>query len=268
MSKPAVTAPVRRRNHGRGHSYIDAEGRKVPGVTTIISSGAPKDALVGWAANTTASYAVDHWDELAEMKPSQRLKALQGARFADRDAAANRGTAVHGLAERLVKGEEVQVPEELAGHVDSYVRFLDEWDVQPLEVEFVVVSYRFGWAGTGDLIADLRHPEDPSKRVRWGLDIKTNRSGIFGEVAWQLSGYFLGADVLLDADGGERPIPPCDRYGAVHVRADGYDLIPVEVTADQLRELRYVQQVAAAVERANEYVGEPLRPPIRQEATA
>jgi hypothetical protein len=59
-----------------------------------------------------------------------------------------------------------------------------------------------------------------------------------------------------------------DRHGAVHVRADGYDLFPLEVGDEQLRELRYVQQVAQAVERAKEYVGEPLTPPARQEATA
>lgn len=266
MSGQALTPPVSRRNHGRGHSYYDAAGRKVPGITTIIGSGAPKEALIGWAANTTASYAVDHWDELAEMKPSQRLKVLQAARYADRDAAANRGTAVHGLAERLVHGDEVQVPEELAGHVESYVRFLDEWDVQPIAVEFVIVSYAYGWAGTGDLIASLLDPERPGERVTWGLDIKTSRSGIFGEVAWQCSGYFLGADAML-VEGEEKPIPACDRYGAVHVRADGYDLFPLEVGPQQLRELRYIAEVAKAVENAKEYVGEPLRPPVRQEAT-
>jgi hypothetical protein len=263
----SVARPIRRRNHGRGHSYIDADGHKVPGVTTIIGNGTPKPALVNWAGNTTAAFAVDHWDELSQLPPSQRLKVLQDARYADRDAAANRGTAVHSLAERLIKGDEVTVPDELAGHVESYVRFLDEWDVQPIHTEFVVVSYRYGWAGTADIIASLRHPTDPDARETWGLDIKTSRSGIFGEVAWQLAGYFIGADAML-LDDGEHPIPEVDRHGAVHVRADGYDLFPLEVGDEQLRELRYVQQVAQAVERAKEYVGEPLTPPARQEATA
>ena len=263
----AIKPPVRRRNHGKGHSYYDATGQKVPGVTTVIGDGCPKHALVGWAANTTAAYAIDHWDELADMAPSARLKALQGARFADRDAAANRGTAVHALAERLVKGEEVQVPDELAGHVESYVRFLDEWDVEPIHTEFVIVSYRYGWAGTADMVATLLHPDDPGGRETWALDIKTSRSGIFGEVAWQLAGYFLGADAML-TDDGEQPVPEVDRFGAVHVRADGYDLHPLEVGDQQLRELRYVQQVAQAMGHVGEYVGEPLRPPNRQEKAA
>lgn len=259
-----LTPPIKRRNHGRGHSYYDANGVKAPGVTTIINDGVPKPALVGWAANITAAYAVDHWDELSEMKPSERLKLLQGARYADRDAAANRGTQVHGLAEKLVRGEEVAVPPELVGHVESYVRFLDEWDVQPVAVEFVVVSYQYGWAGTGDLIASIRHPENKGERLLAGLDIKTSRSGIFGEVAWQLAGYFKGADAMI-VDGEDKPIPECDLYGAVHVRADGYDLFPLEVGEQQLRELRYIQQVAAAMANASEYVGEPLRPPTWRE---
>lgn len=264
----AIKGPVRRRNHGRGHSYVDARGVKVPGVTTIIGDGVPKESLVGWAANTTADYAVDHWDELAELKPSERLKRLKKARFEDRDAAANRGTQVHKLAERLVAGEEVEVPETLAGHVESYVRFLDEWDVQPILVEFVVVSYRYGWAGTGDLIASLLHHENPGQRVVWGLDLKTSRSGIFGETALQTTGYFEGSDFYIDAQGREQPIPRVDRVGAVHIRADGYDLVPLEVGPEQLRDLRYVQQVAQLVERLPEYVGAPLEPPRRREAAA
>ena len=265
----AIARPIRRRNHGRGHSYYDAEGRKVPGVTTIISNGTPKQSLIEWAGNATAAYAVDHWDELAELPPSQRLKKLQRARYEDRDTAANRGTQVHELAEQLVHGAEVHVPDDLAGHVESYVRFLDEWDVEPIHTEFVIVSYRFGWAGTGDLIASLRHHQDPAQRVIWGLDIKTSRSGIFGEVAWQEAGYFLGADAIIDADGNEQPMPECDRYGAVHVRADGYSLVPLEVGPEQLRELRYIAEVAKASERASDYVGAPLDPPpARKESAA
>jgi hypothetical protein len=268
VSGDAIKGPVRRRNHGRGHSYYDADGNKVPGVTTIIGNGTPKQALIEWAGNATAAYAVDHWDELSELPPSQRLKKLQRARYEDRDAAANRGTQVHELAERLVQGEQVDVPEEIAGHVESYVAFLDDFDVQPIAVEFVVVSYRFGWAGTGDLIADLIDADDPERRVRWGLDIKTSRSGIFGEVAWQLvAGYFAGADAMITADGEEQPLPEVERYGAVHVRADGYDLFPLDEDPQRLlRELRYIHEVAKAVERAKDYVGAPIRPPARRKA--
>ena len=57
--------------------------------------------------------------------------------------------------ERLVKGEAVEAPDEIAGHIESYARFLDEFDVEPVHVEFSVASHRYGYAGTGDLIARL-----------------------------------------------------------------------------------------------------------------
>lgn len=248
---------ISRRNYGRGHAYADEQGR-VPGVTSILSAGLPKPALVNWAANVTAEYAVDHWAELAEQGPAARLKTLTKARYADRDAAANRGTQVHGLAERLIIGEQVDVPDELAGHVESYLRFLDEWEPAPVIVEGVVISRRHRYAGTFDLIADIAGE-------RWLLDLKTSRSGIFGEVALQLAAYRY-ADAVLVGD-TEQPVPEVDRTGAVHVRADGYDLIPVTAGPAEFRAFRYVQQVAGFAESARELVGDALTPP-RLEATA
>lgn len=258
--------PVRRVNRGRGHSYVDANGAKVPGVTTIMGNGVPKPALINWAANITAGYAIDHWDELGEMSPSVRLAKLKEARYADRDAAANRGTAVHNLAEKLVKGEEIDVPDELAGHVEAYVKFLDDWDVQPVLVEFVVASHQYGYAGTGDLIADLVNPDRPGERVRWLLDVKTSRSGVYGETALQLAGYRY-ADFYLDpATGREEPVPVVERTGVIHVRADGYDLVPVEANRDQHRALLYVQQVAQFCDSSRDLVGDALLPPSLQES--
>lgn len=256
------TPPVRRVNRGRSHWYQDANGRRVPGVTTIIDDGVPKPGLINWAANVTAEYAVDAWELLADLSPSARLKELKAARFKDRDAAANRGTQVHKLAERLVAGDEVAVPDELAGHVDSYVRFLDEWDVQPVLSEAVVVSHRHGYAGTLDLIADLTHADDTRRAL---LDIKTGRSGVFGEVALQLVAYRM-ADVYMDGD-SERPIPPVDWCGVVHVRSDGYDLIPVEAGPRQHRAFLYVAQVQQFCATARDLVGDALTPP-RLEASA
>lgn len=259
---------IKRVNHGRYHSYVDTEsGLKVPGVTTIIGDGLPKAALVNWAANTTAEYAVDHWDALGEMAHSVRLKTLQGARYAEKDAAANRGTQVHKLAEKLVNGERVTIPEGLEGHVQSYVAFLDEFDVRPVLVERVIHSAANAYCGTFDLIAELLDPDDPEpdpelrRRHTWLLDIKTNRSGIFGDVALQLAAYRY-ADCWIDEDEGEQyEMPAVDRTGAIHVRANGYDLIPVEAGPAQHRQFLYVQQVAGFVNSSRDLVGEPVTSP-------
>lgn len=255
LGMTVYTAPVRRREYGRGHGYVDANGVKVPGVTTILGDGLPKKALINWAANSTAEYAVDHWDELGQLSPSARLKKLQGARYEDRDTAANRGTAVHNLAEKLVQGEEVEVPDELAGHVESYVQFLDDWEIEPVLVEAVVMSHKHGYAGTLDLLADC-----PTRGTRALMDIKTSRSGIFGETALQTAAYRY-ADVYVDADGAEQPMLDVDEVLAIHVRADGYDLRPLVAGPQQLRQFLYARQIAEFADESRGLVGEALVPP-------
>ncbi len=97
--------PFKRRNAGKGHYYTDEDGTKLDGVTTLIGDGLPKPALINWAANTTADYAVDHWNELSHNSVSERINKLRKARFAERDKAAKRGTEVHALAEKLIRDE-------------------------------------------------------------------------------------------------------------------------------------------------------------------
>lgn len=258
------TPPVRRVNHGRGHRYVDANGHKVPSVTGTINDGVPKPALVDWAARTTAAYAIDYWDELAALPLSERLKRLEKARFGERDSAAKRGTEVHSLGERLAHGDEVDVPEELNGHVEAYIAFLDQWRVEPVLTEFVVVSHRHGYAGTGDMIADLADPDHPDATLRWLLDIKTTQSGVWGETALQLAAYRY-ADTYRDGE-HEHPIPIVERTGVVHVRGDGYQLVPVTAGRREHREFLYAAQIARFRDRAHELIGEPLSPPLLPEA--
>lgn len=255
------TPPFRRVDTARGHSYKDANGQRVPGVTTILSDGLPKAALINWAANATADAAVNAWDELADLPPAARLKRLQGARYEDKDRAAKRGTEVHAYAERLVKGEAVQAPEEIAGHVEAYAWFLDEFHVEAEHVEFSIASYRHGYAGTGDLIGKLHTSDGP---VRALMDVKTNRSGIFGETSLQLAAYRF-ADVLITGTGtgqAEQPMPEVDACFAVHVRGDGYSLIPVTAGREQHRTFLYVQQVALWDKRSRDLIGPAVIPPV------
>lgn len=255
-----MSAEFKRRNYGRGHGYFLGD-EKLPGVTTILGDGLAKPALVNWAARTVAGYAIDNWDDLGEQKPSERLKVLEKAHYADRDAAGKRGTEVHRLAEKLANGEEVVVPEELAGHVESYVKFLDDFDVDPVLTEAPVVSYRWKYAGTMDLGARLRG------HGLLGLDVKTARSGVFPDNALQLAGYMF-CDQYLDVASGEmRDMPKFDGAAVVHVRADGYSLVPVEVDRDVYRYFLYCQQLWRwANERSKTIVGEELLPPARSDA--
>lgn len=232
------------------HYYVDAIGERIPGVTTILGNGLPKPALVNWAGNVTASYAVDNWEHLADLKPSERLDVLKKARYEDRDAAAKRGTEVHGLAEQLIKGERIDIPEELRGHVESYARFLDDWNPEPVLVEVAVVNYTHGYAGTLDLVYRLTTGELVL------ADIKTTRSGIFGEVALQLAAY-ANAEFYIDAD-GEHPMPRVDLGHALWIRADGYSVYPMDIGPHVFDDFRRVAQVARLMDRLPAMKGEEI----------
>lgn len=249
-------APIRRHDTAKGHYYKDAAGARVPGVTTLIGDGVPKPALINWAGNSTAEYAVDNWDDLAALPPAQRLKRLQGARYAERDKAKDRGTEVHRAAEKLLSGQSVQVPEEIAGHVESYARFLDEFKVEPVHVEFSCISYKWGYAGTADLCGWLQLPE--RGRTLLLMDLKTSRSGVFGETALQLAGYRY-ADVWA-IDGKEQQPDPVEHCAGIHVRGDGYDLVPVECGEQEFKDLLYAARVGQFVARSRDLIGAPIAP--------
>jgi len=248
-----VAGRTYRRQHGRGHSYV-LDGHKVPGVTTLINGGFPKRALVDWAARTVAGYAVDTWDELSELSVSERLRRLERAHNAVRDAAGVRGTKVHKLAERLAAGDEVEVPDELVGHVEACVKFLDDWGVEPLFSECPVFSRRHQYGGSPDLVARLA-----DGRV-WLLDWKTNQRGPYGDQAFQLAAY-RHAEVYLDESGRACPMPPIDECGVVWLRADGYDLYPVEADEYVFRQFLYIAQVARAADECRDYIGDAVTPP-------
>lgn len=280
--------PTRIQKSGNGHSYF-LDGDKVPGVTTILGNGIPKPALVGWAARTVAEYVTDRLvmkDELVdaaellealrrfnetsrypekwrvgELNRGTLAKVLARVQYADRDAAANRGTEVHRLAEKLARGEEITVPEELTGHVDSYRRFLDDFDPTDAVLERVVINRRWRYMGRLDSIMTIDHPA----LGRTLLDVKTSRSGPFEEVALQLAGYRF-AETMLEEDGTEVPMEQVDACAVVWVRADGYDVIPFKVDETTFRVFLYAKQVGEWLDRdtgAGATVkGDALRPAV------
>jgi len=251
--------PIRRIATAKGHYYKDGNGTRIPGVTTLLGNGVPKPALINWAANATAEYAVDHWDQLGDLPVAARLKTLQGARYEATDKAKKRGTEVHGYGEQLVKGEAVKgIPDELRGHCEAYVRFLDQFQVAPILVEATVVSYKYGYAGTLDLVADLATGEDGALE-RWLVDLKTNEKGIFGETALQLAGYRY-AEKYLGDDGQEYDMIPVARTGAILIGSDSAQLIPTISGEPQLRALWYAAQVGAFVDSSRDLIGAPIPP--------
>lgn len=249
----------RRVDKGNIHWYQEGQ-RRVPGVTWVIGNGIPKPALIGWASGAVAEYVADNTDQIVAMRDQREalIGMLKGVPSDDRDRAARRGVEVHRLAEGLVNDLEVEVPEELAGHVESYLRFLEDWEPTGEIVEGHCFNRTLWYAGTFDMVAHLLG------RQRWLLDIKTTRSGVYPEAAIQLAAY-QRAEVYVNAAGELEPMPQVDRCGVVWVRADGYDLIPVNTGEAVFRAFRWAYGIAefmrAAKDRPTDYVDAPIYPP-------
>lgn len=260
-----------RKNTAKGHYYLDADtGERVKGVTTIVGDGMPKPALLNWAGEATAEYAVDNWDDLAGLSYSERFKRIKGGRYERRDAAANRGTAVHAMAERLTAGEKVTVPDELTGYVESCVRFLDDFDVRAEFVEAVVYSETHRHVGTTDLIGWVLLPDMPEyEHIHRGedgyslglFDWKTSKSGIFGDVALQLVAYRHSEHLIVPDSGEVIDMPEVDFTAGIHLTARGYSFVPLETGPDVYRDFLYIKEVARVVGGLRDLVGDVIVPP-------
>jgi hypothetical protein len=258
-----------RRNCGSGHAY-KLDGKNVTGVTTLIKGGYPAPGLVGWTGKVVAEYVADADDgELAGLRALGRapmIAALRALPFAARDKAAARGTQVHAFAERLSKGEQLDygtgpddIPPDLEGHVSSCLAFLDQWKVAPVLTEVVIGNRWVPYAGTLDLVADI------PGIGRALLDYKTG-SGIWPETVLQLAAYRY-ADFYVGTDNTEVPMSEVgvDATFAVHVRADGYDLIPLDTGPDRdasiaFQTFRACAYIAKRAETIRSLIGAAVTP--------
>lgn len=256
-----MTATTFRRQYGSGHSYTLDGVPKVKGVTTMMKGlGGPPET---YFTKFTAGHAVDNWDRLAQLPPSQRLEEIAGATKARFNAAGVRGTEVHKLAERASHGETVSVPDHLRGHVESAIAFLDDYDVQVDYTEMALFSRRHKHAGSADAFGSAQKP-NAAERTRILWDWKTNASGPWGSVAFQLSGYRY-SDIMLSGDGGkdstELAVPEVDECWCVWLRADGYDVYPMHTSPEVYRQLLYIDQCRMADEQCREYKLDALPKP-------
>lgn len=256
--------PTRRVDRGRYHYYEDGDGRRIPGVTTILSGGIPKPALVNWAASATAEGAVNSWDDLTQLPPAARLEALKRIRYDTTNEAKNKGTQVHHYAEKLVQGEEVEgIPDLLRPHVENYVRFIDQWQLDAILVEVVIVNYSHGWAGTLDLVAEITTPA--GEREVFLFDIKTGEKGVYAETALQLAAY-RNAEFYVDNDGNEQPMIPVEGTAAIHVTADDALLIPTVSGPEQYNQFRFAKKIYEYDQESDGLILPALLQPTRSSA--
>jgi len=287
----APTGPDRIPKPSQGWYRDKVTGEKYRRVTTILEQGCAKgDALTIWAGNITAETAMAHLPQLvAARTPEQRAEMttwLKRTHIRKKDERRDVGTAVHKLIEADVLGE--PVPEELldnpelAPFLEQFLRFVEEWQITFEASEMVVGNRTAGYAGTLDYL--LRSPlvaaalaahfgtDVPADSVLIGdtktggeLDVK----GVYPEAALQMSAY-RRAEVAWLRDGSTVPMPAAHTTGVVlHLRPEGYRLLPVVCDDDVFAAFLVIQQAAEwASGLSKKVIGSALRLPVPAEGTA
>lgn len=190
-------------------------------VTTIISNGVPKPALVHWAASEVARCALDNLPRLVKVRgQAARDEAFDWLRRAaeqKRDTAANLGTAVHDVVEANILGAPwPELPPEQEPFLEAFANFVADHAPVWEATEMVLANLTDRWAGKCDAVAHLPRVGDGLTLIDW----KTGK-GVYGDAALQLSAY-QRAQVGWTKDGQQITPPVTVRAVVVHLRPEKY----------------------------------------------
>lgn len=205
-----------------------------PSITNIIGT-MNEDFLPGYYAKLVAEHAVNNLGALnysvEKFGPQLAVNALKAVPNRPNPAAAV-GDEVHTAIDVLHSTGAVTQPEDFSTTTArqmfaQYRHFAAVERPEIVATEFTVWSYRYGYAGTGDLLWRWRD-------AFWAVDTKTGNR-VYPKVAMQCAAL-ARADVIIDAQGEELPVPEVDKIGVLHVR-------PRSV---KLYELQHAEQAFAA----------------------
>jgi len=231
-----------------------ATGEKMTSVTTIISGGIPKPALIRWAAKAVAEYAVDHTEKWEHLDRDEAVDLLKGSPYRDRDKAANLGSAVHDEVESIILGRpSPEPPLPVRPYIHHFRAWVKAFNPTFEASELTVWSPTHGYAGTLDMIASI------DGYGRGLIDVKTGKD-VYGETALQLAAYRY-ADYVRTPDGAKHKIPTVDFCAVLHLSAQTYELLPVEADAAQFAAFLYAKAVREWVASSKSLVGAPLCSP-------
>lgn len=170
--------------------------------------------LPGFYAKLVAIHAVENLDSvkatISKFGPDVAIGQLKAVPSQPHPNAAI-GDEVHDAIDAWVHGREIpELTTVTAKHMfEQWLHFMEKESPEIVATEFTVWSYKYGYAGTGDLLWKYQD-------ALWLVDTKTGQN-IWPKVAMQCTAL-AKADVILDGDGTERPMPKVSRYGGMHIR--------------------------------------------------
>jgi|TARA_Y100000034_G_scaffold105517_1_gene132919 hypothetical protein len=270
---------------------------KLWSVTTILKAIGSNDALIGWAANQTATAAIDDhetWQSRLEHEGRESaIKYLAGARYRRPDdelGATDLGTQFHTAAETLVLDGErpTDLHPQVAPLVAQFEHWLDQFSPTIEAAELTIYHPAWGYAGTLDAIIELdgsRYVVD-YKTSAVDLDSRGNPKRPWPTVALQLAAYryarFAAAwrprrfskwsrryYLLNETEKGTaQPIPEVDGGLCIYVTPERCEAFAVRCGEQEMQFFGHALQIARWEFQASKTAISkvPLVPPVREEA--
>lgn len=245
-----------------------------PGVSAIVDM-MPKPTLVPWAARLAAEFAVGHMDEVSTMLSKkdgekEAIDWIKGASSRYASKAAQEGTSVHHYTEEVAravmnntKPKAEGMPQGMLPYLKQYVRFLKEFDAEPVMLENVVWDDEIGYAGRLDAVFRLRAIDNSLVIV----DTKSGASGVWESVALQQTAYRYAKQWWRQEDDTMQPMPEISKTYALWLRPEGFALIPVQSSELELAQFKRLRETFEWKLKRAKKVVEPAinRNPIRRQ---
>jgi hypothetical protein len=169
---------------------------------------------------------------------------IQGASARFSEKAAKEGTMVHHYCEIVAravrdgtKPRAERIPPIITPYLKSYVKFLKEFDVEPVMIEDVVWDTEVGYAGRLDMACRLRTVDNSLVIV----DTKSGASGVWDSAALQQTAYRYASHYWDEPNDKLVPMPEIAATYALWLRPEGFALIPLDSTEaewEQFKRLR------------------------------
>lgn len=160
--------------------WIMENGKEVPYVSvTNVLSILDKPALKYWFGKEVYMAMV--------IDPSMGEKAALASPYQKSKKAMDRGSTVHSIIEAWKTTEDISktMPSEYKGYARAFMDWIKEYEVEVIENERTVISKKYGYGGTMDMLAKIKGSEHP-----FVIDFKTNdKANLYDEVEVQLSAY-------------------------------------------------------------------------------
>lgn len=224
-------------------NYPPAEPVSMPGVTGAVGILA-KWGLIGWSAKVAGTWAAENLElfrkMVDELGVTGAADAVTRRSEAIRDTAAKIGSEVHELCSAILTGRPFEAAPVHAPYLEHFRRFLHEWDFEPWGSELMVCNLTEGYGGTLDALGTFRgRPPFGQMQIVPGawtlLDIKSGRS-LGNEIGLQLAAYGRAEWIGWEGTAHREAIPaPPAQSVVLHLRPEGYRVIPYHVTDEEFR---------------------------------